>query len=114
MPLPGCHSSVAQLVVSSWPLVPPRRMPDDRSLQSSAGWRSGFCHPAFAYGRQGLDTATRLGQWRPGIAYHSGTAPAPYTAGGAIGAALRSEEHTSELQSLMCISYAVFCLKKKK
>src|SRR3546814_6540877 len=30
------------------------------------------------------------------------------------GAADRSEEHTSELQSLMRISYAVFCLKKKK
>src|SRR3546814_5597688 len=29
-------------------------------------------------------------------------------------AACRSEEHTSELQSLMRISYAVFCLKKKK
>src|SRR3546814_5782696 len=29
-------------------------------------------------------------------------------------ASLRSEEHTSELQSLMRISYAVFCLKKKK
>src|SRR3546814_2300787 len=29
-------------------------------------------------------------------------------------AAKRSEEHTSELQSLMRISYAVFCLKKKK
>src|SRR3546814_7645869 len=28
--------------------------------------------------------------------------------------AFRSEEHTSELQSLMRISYAVFCLKKKK
>src|SRR3546814_9445370 len=28
--------------------------------------------------------------------------------------AQRSEEHTSELQSLMRISYAVFCLKKKK
>src|SRR3546814_2630589 len=28
--------------------------------------------------------------------------------------ALRSEEHTSELQSLMRISYAVFCLKKNK
>src|SRR3546814_6960471 len=27
---------------------------------------------------------------------------------------VRSEEHTSELQSLMSISYAVFCLKKKK
>src|SRR3546814_6774873 len=29
-------------------------------------------------------------------------------------AGVRSEEHTSELQSLMRISYAVFCLKKKK
>src|SRR3546814_2608376 len=33
---------------------------------------------------------------------------------GATGQGLRSEEHTSELQSLMRISYAVFCLKKKK
>src|SRR3546814_7553339 len=34
--------------------------------------------------------------------------------GEAVGsAAARSEEHTSELQSLMRISYAVFCLKKK-
>src|SRR3546814_20128581 len=31
-----------------------------------------------------------------------------------LGASFRSEEHTSELQSLMRISYAVFCLKKKK
>src|SRR3546814_10280804 len=31
----------------------------------------------------------------------------------ALGRAVRSEEHTSELQSLMRISYAVFCLKKK-
>src|SRR3546814_7887260 len=31
-----------------------------------------------------------------------------------VGAFERSEEHTSELQSLMRISYAVFCLKKKK
>src|SRR3546814_5425303 len=31
-----------------------------------------------------------------------------------IGFAHRSEEHTSELQSLMRISYAVFCLNKKK
>src|SRR3546814_3496400 len=30
------------------------------------------------------------------------------------GRTLRSEEHTSELQSLMGISYAVFCLNKKK
>src|SRR3546814_21023326 len=33
---------------------------------------------------------------------------------GLMGASWRSEEHTSELQSLMRISYAVFCLKKKK
>src|SRR3546814_8597361 len=32
---------------------------------------------------------------------------------GDAGGAARSEEHTSELQSLMRISYAVFCLKKK-
>src|SRR3546814_2954451 len=31
-----------------------------------------------------------------------------------LGIAIRSEEHTSELQSLMRISYAFFCLKKKK
>src|SRR3546814_3352565 len=31
-----------------------------------------------------------------------------------FGMSARSEEHTSELQSLMRISYAVFCLKKKK
>src|SRR3546814_4716362 len=33
--------------------------------------------------------------------------------GGLSGKAARSEEHTSELKSLMRISYAVFCLKKK-
>src|SRR3546814_5034192 len=33
---------------------------------------------------------------------------------GMKGFSTRSEEHTSELQSLMRISYAVFCLKKKK
>src|SRR3546814_4523263 len=41
-----------------------------------------------------------------------------FVAGVALGAPdraiARSEEHTSELQSLMRISYAVFCLKKKK
>src|SRR3546814_1532256 len=38
------------------------------------------------------------------------SAPGPHPADGR---ANRSEEHTSELQSLMRISYAVFCLKKK-
>src|SRR3546814_7839884 len=40
------------------------------------------------------------------------TAPCRHRAGTAR--SCRSEEHTSELQSLMRISYAVFCLKKKK
>src|SRR3546814_12025037 len=35
-------------------------------------------------------------------------------AGSLMAPIVRSEEHTSELQSLMRISYAVFCLKKKK
>src|SRR3546814_4365599 len=42
-----------------------------------------------------------------------GHAVAVQAEGVALGQAIRSEEHTSELQSLMRISYAVFCLKKK-
>src|SRR3546814_3533616 len=42
------------------------------------------------------------------VAAHGGSA------GGLLMGAIRSEEHTSELQSLMRISYAVFCLKNKK
>src|SRR3546814_10811505 len=53
---------------------------------------------------------------------HSGAAPStrPASSGprasssARISSSDRSEEHTSELQSLMRISYAVFCLKKKK
>src|SRR3546814_8601708 len=37
-----------------------------------------------------------------------------YVGADSFGEIVRSEEHTSELQSLMRISYAVFCLKKKK
>src|SRR3546814_4425975 len=44
-----------------------------------------------------------------------GRTQAPQAGGlAAAQAGARSEEHTSELQSLMRISYAVFCLKKKK
>src|SRR3546814_2246117 len=45
------------------------------------------------------DVAASLGVTKPVIYHYLGN---------------RSEEHTSELQSLMRISYAVFCLKKKK
>src|SRR3546814_1544216 len=60
------------------------------------------------------------------LAYHGGVLQ-PHVDGGQVvslspnlatrlrvGAGSRSEEHTSELQSLMRISYAVFCLKKTK
>src|SRR3546814_1441932 len=40
--------------------------------------------------------------------------PTPIATSITFGVGHRSEEHTSELQSLMRISYAVFCLKKKK
>src|SRR3546814_10666295 len=45
-----------------------------------------------------------------------GNAPQAVPAGSqrVLPVTMRSEEHTSELQSLMRISYAVFCLKKKK
>src|SRR3546814_6792740 len=46
-------------------------------------------------------------------AQSAGTVPFAWNGKDAAGEA-RSEEHTSELQSLMRISYAVFCLKKKK
>src|SRR3546814_1600079 len=52
-------------------------------------------------------------QTRPGVRRHAGR-PGPEHAEVADAVGDRSEEHTSELQSLMRISYAVFCLKKKK
>src|SRR3546814_10507544 len=46
--------------------------------------------------------------------FGSGWAWLVQNADGSLAITSRSEEHTSELQSLMRISYAVFCLKKKK
>src|SRR3546814_1347092 len=64
--------------------------------------------------RDGLLTGERLRsavpEWRNAGIWFCG--PAGF--GEALKRDLRSEEHTSELQSLMRISYAVFCLKKKK
>src|SRR3546814_1474351 len=69
-------------------------------------------------GSGALRTRRRVRRHRPvrlaaaGQAGHQGGADRAADAGRS--AVLRSEEHTSELQSLMRISYAVFCLKKKK
>src|SRR3546814_6420420 len=51
---------------------------------------------------------------RGGLALSGGGRGRPSRPAASEGDASRSEEHTSELQSLMRISYAVFCLKKKK
>src|SRR3546814_14520971 len=51
---------------------------------------------------------------RSGKGAAEGGRPVRHHQSGRPPSAARSEEHTSELQSLMRISYAVFCLKKKK
>src|SRR3546814_10330949 len=51
--------------------------------------------------------------WNFPVAIPAGSTLAALAAGSPV-VIKRSEEHTSELQSLMRISYAVFCLKKKK
>src|SRR3546814_9162975 len=64
-----------------------------------------------------IDTEQRLQRAADRLAgFHQANVPATSRQGrlDAAGTAGRSEEHTSELQSLMRISYAVFCLKKKK
>src|SRR3546814_4725326 len=66
--------------------------------------------------RAEVEAQHRLGQLDDLLDYfdrRQGGASLGGPAGPRIARTLRSEEHTSELQSLMRISYAVFCLKKK-
>src|SRR3546814_9351162 len=72
---------------------------------AGGGCRSSW--PIKALARPGQRVIQRPRGARAGRRWGSGR-----NAGGRCGK--RSEEHTSELQSLMRISYAVFCLKKKK
>src|SRR3546814_7683184 len=69
----------------------------------SAGCGRGLCRHLTVYGEH----LCRAGAGGADAIDVQGIAPAQCATG-------RSEEHTSELQSLMRISYAVFCLKKKK
>src|SRR3546814_9636354 len=74
-------------------------------------WSSDVCSSDLLRRHRGDDLETRphLGAQHRQIAGVAGMEAAP---GFHVGTR-RSEEHTSELQSLMRISYAVFCLKKK-
>src|SRR3546814_8885459 len=77
-----------------------RSQPLGKDQSCAVGWG----HPACALRRRRQDAARRRQlSVRPGQPVRADLAPDD-----------RSEEHTSELQSLMRISYAVFCLKKKK
>src|SRR3546814_4576847 len=81
-----------------------RPIPDHGIVNRGAPWRPARCCDV-AIELRFLVTLCRCRS--------AGTCPMPTTGARKAGAA-RSAEHTSELQSLMRISYAVFCLKKKK
>src|SRR3546814_1788483 len=80
-----------------------------RSHAPSSGLRESMrpCH-ATAHSTHGSARPTFWGCCHPGSAHRDQCGRR------ATHPSNRSEEHTSELQSLMRISYAVFCLKKKK
>src|SRR3546814_2028998 len=83
---------------------PPRSTRTDTLFPCTTLFRS----PASPLLPRGSNRGDRmLARYRTRL-YRWGTIGAPRVA-----CQLRSEEHTSELQSLMRISYAVFCLKKK-
>src|SRR3546814_8803144 len=65
------------------------------------------------WGYQAEDAIKALGRWAAASPDHDTTLPLSAASLMMSFRTMRSEEHTSELQSLMRISYAVFCLKKK-
>src|SRR3546814_2430319 len=82
---------------------PPRSTRTDTLFPYTTLFRSDQLQPLVPEGRVGGVEAERGQQLL-----------VPLGAAGGQHLQVRSEEHTSELQSLMRISYAVFCLKKKK
>src|SRR3546814_2873869 len=99
------HLQVPRAVPRAWQARPRGAPRAGRSLRQFTKGVAVFAHPLVGgthlgfeiriVGRDSHRSVRRLGE-EQGVAV------------------LRSEEHTSELQSLMRISYAVFCLKKKK
>src|SRR3546814_5347499 len=82
-------------------LLPPRH---DRTRGTPGSWRSFVCLLASVARGSAISRSDKA----EGGALRIDAVECEFAAGD------RSEEHTSELQSLMRISYAVFCLKKKK
>src|SRR3546814_7458178 len=91
--------------------TPARRLFSASSSSTRRGRRNGrsaSCTCMTACGPAWFEEATSADGQHSSPAFD----PAPHRR--RSGGQRRSEEHTSELQSLMRISYAVFCLKKKK
>src|SRR3546814_1268664 len=84
--------------------------------EDRAGWlRRGFYHPRLDFGVEIVGSRLFDGQTSRTTILPDKDSPEVAFASieDMIADRLRSEEHTSELQSLMRISYAVFCFKKK-
>src|SRR3546814_1719078 len=79
-----------------------------------AAWFCAMTLEIFSFQRQGFDAASGLDQYFYAMAVNDNKSVAWLEAPTEHMRLFRSEEHTSELQSLMRISYAVFCLKTKK
>src|SRR3546814_7791078 len=81
-------------------------------------WSSDVCSSDLILASTALPSATPAAETsalRPrAVAAYAATAGPTVMLGLPFSVYLRSEEHTSELQSLMRISYAVFCLKQQK
>src|SRR3546814_10185144 len=93
---------------------PPRSTRTDTLFPYTTLFRSRHGAENLRHGRgSNGDREAGAGEGRGGAGRRCAARRAP-RAHAAPAAGLRSEEHTSELQSLMRISYAVFCLKKKK
>src|SRR3546814_5700447 len=108
---PACHMTLFHLrtmfVMFFFVMIrrPPRSTRTDTLFPYTTLFRSGDRPPA-QRGHPGQSQRHGRGRHLPAVLHprrdaRAGTVP------------LRSEEHTSELQSLMRTSYAVFCLKKK-
>src|SRR3546814_4509623 len=92
---------------------PPRSTRTDTLFPYTTLFRSEVGRPQ--PGRAAIFAVPAMGKLvRQQAAQHFALVPFGEIFGLAAVLAARSEEHTSELQSLMRISYAVFCLKKKK
>src|SRR3546814_4062355 len=94
-----CAASLGVRVTVQMRLAPEEPVPEDSGVHSQVS--------ALAAAPRSRISTVSLANWS--VAKHS----CRHRSSCAL-RLFRSEEHTSELQSLMSISYAVFCLKKKK